>query len=61
MADLSQLPVLVGYLQQTLDPDPSVRRGAEKFLQSVESESGFPMLLLAAVNADQVEIGRAHV
>ena len=55
MVDTSQLPQLAGYLQQTLDPGLSVRRAAEKFLESVETSPGFPMLLLTAVESSQVE------
>ena len=47
----SNLQALVGYLEQTLDPDPTVRRQAEKFLESVEAQPGFPdMLLFATAN-----------
>uniref|UniRef100_A0A8C4QN71 Exportin-2 n=1 Tax=Eptatretus burgeri TaxID=7764 RepID=A0A8C4QN71_EPTBU len=42
----SNLQTLTDYLQKTLSPDPSVRRPAEKFLESVEGMFNYPLLLL---------------
>uniref|UniRef100_UPI0035900396 exportin-2 n=1 Tax=Myxine glutinosa TaxID=7769 RepID=UPI0035900396 len=43
------LQTLTDYLQKTLSPDPSVRRPAEKFLESVEGMFNYPLLLLTLV------------
>ncbi|XP_043944905.1 exportin-2 [Protopterus annectens] len=42
----ANLQTLTEYLQKTLDPDPAVRRPAEKFLESVEGNQNYPLLLL---------------
>uniref|UniRef100_A0A4W3IGC0 Exportin-2 n=1 Tax=Callorhinchus milii TaxID=7868 RepID=A0A4W3IGC0_CALMI len=49
--DLSDanLQLLSGFLKKTLDPDPVVRRPAEKFLESVEASQNYPLLLLTLV------------
>ncbi|KFM61404.1 Exportin-2, partial [Stegodyphus mimosarum] len=52
----NNLNTLVGYLQQTLNPDPSVRRPAEKFLESVEANQNYPVLLLTLVDKSDVDL-----
>ena len=46
------LATLSNYLRQTMSPDASARKPAEKFLQSVEGQQGFPLLLLTLVGSD---------
>ncbi|XP_044735221.1 exportin-2 isoform X2 [Chrysoperla carnea] len=48
------LTILANYLQQTLSPDINVRRPAEKFLEGVEVNQNYPILLLNLV--DKVEV-----
>lgn len=50
------LRTLSSYLQQTLSPDNSVRRQAEKFLQSIEGNQGYPILFLNLVNKNDVDL-----
>ncbi|KAG8192798.1 hypothetical protein JTE90_019116 [Oedothorax gibbosus] len=52
----NNLQTLVGYLQQTLSPDPNVRRPAEKFLESVEANQNYPVLLLTLVDKKDVDM-----
>ncbi|XP_054706218.1 exportin-2-like [Uloborus diversus] len=52
----NNLNTLVGYLQQTLSPDPSIRRPAEKFLESVEGNQNYPILLLSLLEKADVDI-----
>uniref|UniRef100_A0A8D0HSG7 Exportin-2 n=1 Tax=Sphenodon punctatus TaxID=8508 RepID=A0A8D0HSG7_SPHPU len=42
----ANLQTLTEYLKKTLDPDPAIRRPAEKFLESVEGNQNYPLLLL---------------
>ncbi|XP_062512936.1 exportin-2-like [Corticium candelabrum] len=49
------LQALAGYLQKTLSPDPTVRKPAERFLESVEGHANYPILLLHLIEADSVE------
>ncbi|RLU15268.1 hypothetical protein DMN91_012262 [Ooceraea biroi] len=44
------------YLNQTLSPDVQVRRPAEKFLESVEVNKNYPLLLLHLVDKSDVNI-----
>lgn len=44
------------YLQQTLSTDNSVRKQAEKFLQSIEGNQGYPILFLNLVNKNDVDL-----
>uniref|UniRef100_A0A0A9WHR6 Exportin-2 n=1 Tax=Lygus hesperus TaxID=30085 RepID=A0A0A9WHR6_LYGHE len=44
------LKTLSDYLLQTLDPNPDVRRPSEKFLESVEANKNYPILLLNLIN-----------
>ncbi|KAG8250095.1 exportin-2 [Homalodisca vitripennis] len=50
------LITLSRYLQQTLSPDNNVRRPAEKFLESVEGNKNYPLLLLHLVGKGEVDI-----
>ncbi|GBN11501.1 Exportin-2 [Araneus ventricosus] len=52
----NNLQTLVGYLQHTLSPDPAVRRPAEKFLESVEANQNYPVLLLTLVDKADVDM-----
>ncbi|XP_026320326.1 exportin-2 isoform X2 [Hyposmocoma kahamanoa] len=47
---------LASYLQQTLNPDPNIRRPAEKFLEGVEVNQNYPILLLHLIDKDGVDI-----
>lgn len=51
--NIQQLAV---YLQQTLSPQNEVRRPAEEFLQSVESNQNYPVLLLHLLQSDGAEL-----
>ncbi|KAF3856376.1 hypothetical protein F7725_017099 [Dissostichus mawsoni] len=53
----ANLQSLTEFLRKTLDPDPAVRRPAEKFLESVEGNQNYPLLLLTMLekSQDQVE------
>ena len=48
-ANIQQLAV---YLQQTLSPQAEVRKPAEEFLQSVECNLNYPVLLLSLLNQE---------
>ncbi|KAI5639206.1 cse1 domain-containing protein [Phthorimaea operculella] len=50
------LATLANYLQQTLNPDPNVRRPAEKFLESVEINQNYAILLLHLIDKDTVDM-----
>ncbi|CAH2986728.1 unnamed protein product [Chilo suppressalis] len=50
------LVTLANYLQQTLNPDPNVRRPAEKFLEGVEVNQNYPVLLLHLIDKDGVDM-----
>ncbi|XP_052256836.1 exportin-2-like isoform X3 [Dreissena polymorpha] len=43
------------YLQQTLAPDPNIRKPAEKFLESVEGNQNYPLLLLNLLDKAEVD------
>jgi len=49
----SHLPALSDYLEKTLSPDVQVRKPAEGFLQGLEKERGYPLLLLTLLNPDR--------
>ncbi|CAJ0923093.1 unnamed protein product [Ranitomeya imitator] len=49
----ANLQALTEYLRKTLDPDPAVRRPAEKYLESVEANLNYPLLLLTLVERSQ--------
>ena len=44
------------YLQQTLSPQNEVRKPAEEFLQSVEGNQNYPILLLNLLQSDSVDV-----
>ncbi|XP_015602290.1 exportin-2 isoform X1 [Cephus cinctus] len=44
------------YLKHTLNPDVNVRRPAEKFLESVEVNQNYPLLLLHLVDKSEIDI-----
>ena len=44
------------YLQQTLSPQNEVRKPAEEFLQSVEGNQNYPILLLNLLQSDGVDV-----
>uniref|UniRef100_G3N7I0 Exportin-2 n=1 Tax=Gasterosteus aculeatus aculeatus TaxID=481459 RepID=G3N7I0_GASAC len=49
----ANLQSLTEFLRKTLDPDPTVRRPAEKFLESVEGNLNYPLLLLTMLEKSQ--------
>uniref|UniRef100_A0A668U0J5 Exportin-2 n=1 Tax=Oreochromis aureus TaxID=47969 RepID=A0A668U0J5_OREAU len=49
----ANLQTLTEFLRKTLDPDPTVRRPAEKFLESVEGNQNYPLLLLTLLEKSQ--------
>ncbi|KAL4708636.1 hypothetical protein ACJJTC_008162 [Scirpophaga incertulas] len=50
------LATLANYLQQTLNPDPNLRRPAEKFLESIEVNQNYAILLLHLIDKEDVEL-----
>lgn len=52
----SNLNTLATYLQQTLQVDVTLRRNAEKFLETVEVNQNYPVLLLNLVDKADIEI-----
>ncbi|XP_045540379.1 exportin-2 [Papilio machaon] len=50
------LATLANYLQQTLNPDPNIRRPAEKFLEGVEVNQNYAILLLHLIDKDTVDL-----
>ncbi|XP_063905831.1 exportin-2 [Zophobas morio] len=50
------LRILSQYLQQTLNPDTNIRRPAEKFLEGVEVNQNYPLLLLNLIHRNEVEM-----
>ncbi|XP_050356310.1 exportin-2 [Nymphalis io] len=50
------LATLVSYLEKTLNPDPNIRRPAEKFLEGVESNQNYGILLLHLIDNDNVDM-----
>ncbi|XP_032826379.1 exportin-2 [Petromyzon marinus] len=49
----ANLQTLTEFLHKTLSPDPAVRRPAEKFLESVEGNQNYPLLLLTLLEKSQ--------
>lgn len=47
---------LAAYLQQTLSPQNEIRKPAEQFLQSVEANQNYPVLLLHLLQSDGAEL-----
>uniref|UniRef100_A0A671U2Y1 Exportin-2 n=1 Tax=Sparus aurata TaxID=8175 RepID=A0A671U2Y1_SPAAU len=54
----ANLQTLTEFLRKTLDPDPTVRRPAEKFLESVEGNQNYPLLLLTLLEKSQDNVIR---
>uniref|UniRef100_A0A7N8X746 Exportin-2 n=1 Tax=Mastacembelus armatus TaxID=205130 RepID=A0A7N8X746_9TELE len=54
----ANLQTLTEFLRKTLDPDPTVRRPAEKFLESVEGNQNYPLLLLTLLEKSQDSVIR---
>uniref|UniRef100_A0A023GFX0 Exportin-2 n=1 Tax=Amblyomma triste TaxID=251400 RepID=A0A023GFX0_AMBTT len=52
----NNLSTLASYLQQTLQADATTRRNAEKFLESVEVNQNYPVLLLHLVDKADVDL-----
>uniref|UniRef100_A0A8C3D3W3 Exportin-2 n=1 Tax=Cairina moschata TaxID=8855 RepID=A0A8C3D3W3_CAIMO len=52
----ANLQTLTEYLKKTLDPDPAIRRPAEKFLESVEGSQNYPLLLLTLLEKSQENV-----
>uniref|UniRef100_A0A8D8S4P8 Exportin-2 n=1 Tax=Cacopsylla melanoneura TaxID=428564 RepID=A0A8D8S4P8_9HEMI len=52
----TNLVTLAEYLQKTLSPDVSLRKPAEKFLESVETNQNYPLLILTLVQRADVDI-----
>ncbi|XP_038218626.1 exportin-2 [Zerene cesonia] len=50
------LATLANYLQQTLNPDPNIRRPAEKFLEGVEVNQNYAILLLHLIDKDSADL-----
>ncbi|PZC71937.1 hypothetical protein B5X24_HaOG212250 [Helicoverpa armigera] len=50
------LATLANYLQQTLNPDTNIRRPAEKFLESVEVNQNYAILLLHLIDKETVDL-----
>ncbi|XP_034826240.1 exportin-2 [Maniola hyperantus] len=49
------LATLANYLQQTLNPDPNMRRPAEKFLEGVEVNQNYAILLLHLIDKESAD------
>ncbi|XP_035788242.1 exportin-2-like [Anopheles albimanus] len=47
---------LANYLQQTLNPDPEVRRPAERFIESIEVTKNYPIVCLHLVGRSQTDM-----
>uniref|UniRef100_A0A3Q2XII4 Exportin-2 n=1 Tax=Hippocampus comes TaxID=109280 RepID=A0A3Q2XII4_HIPCM len=54
----ANLQTLTEFLRKTLNPDPTVRRPAEKFLESVEGNQNYPLLLLTLLEKSQDNVIR---
>lgn len=50
------LGVCADYLIKTLSPDAAVRKPAEESLRSVESQKGYPLLLLTLIGRDNADM-----
>jgi exportin-2 (importin alpha re-exporter) len=50
------LRILGEYLQQTLSPDTNIRRPAEKFLEGIEVNQNYPLLLLNLIHKSEVDM-----
>ncbi|XP_015789619.1 exportin-2 [Tetranychus urticae] len=52
----TNVQVLVGFLQQTMSPDANIRRPAEKYLESIESNANYPILLLTLIDKKEIDL-----
>ncbi|CAN7996022.1 unnamed protein product [Ixodes hexagonus] len=52
----NNVKTLATYLQQTLQADPTTRRTAEKFLETVEVNQNYPVLLLNLVDKADIDM-----
>ncbi|ESP05357.1 hypothetical protein LOTGIDRAFT_205558 [Lottia gigantea] len=52
----TNMQALASYLQQTLSPDRDTRKQAEKFLESVETNQNYSLLLLHLMDKGEVDI-----
>ncbi|RZC37968.1 exportin-2 [Asbolus verrucosus] len=50
------LRTLSQYLQQTFNPDTNIRRPAEKFLEGVEVNQNYPLLLLNLIHKPEIDM-----
>ena len=50
----ANISLIVNYLQQTLSPMVNVRRPAEKYLDSLESNQNYPTLLLRLIDKTEI-------
>ncbi|XP_053618509.1 exportin-2 [Plodia interpunctella] len=50
------LATLANYLQQTLSPDPNIRRPAEKFLEGIELNQNYAVLLLHLIEKEAADM-----
>ena len=51
----ANLKAISHYLEQTLSPDPAIRKAAEKFLHDHEGQPGYGILLMAATHSEQIQ------
>uniref|UniRef100_A0A8C6PI52 Exportin-2 n=1 Tax=Nothobranchius furzeri TaxID=105023 RepID=A0A8C6PI52_NOTFU len=54
----ANLQTLTEFLRKTLNPDPAVRRPAEKFLETVEGNQNYSLLLLTLLEKSQDDVIR---
>ncbi|XP_067624809.1 exportin-2 [Eurosta solidaginis] len=52
----TNLQQLAGYLQQTLSPDPNVRRPVEKLLENIEVQRNYAVLLLHLIDKQEIDM-----
>ena len=50
------IQAMVNYLQQTMSHDANVRRPAEKYLESVELNQNYSLILLHLIDRDQIDV-----
>lgn len=51
----ANIQAMVSYLQQTMSSDANVRRPAEKYLETVEVNQNYPIILLHLIDNDQID------
>ncbi|XP_053200432.1 exportin-2-like [Panonychus citri] len=52
----TNMEALAQFLSQTLSPDPNIRRPAEKYLQTIEGNANYPILLLTLIDKQQIDM-----